>query len=416
MGQRTTLNFTTSLGAAKAQRSLHVRFDLLLLLSVITLTAIGLLMVYSASVKYTLDMNKEPTFMLERQTLWVLLGAVVALVLSYINYHLYQRFLLPMMGIIIVALFAVLVIRDTSLGAVRSFLDGSIRPSEAAKLGIIIYISFWLYLKRDVMDQFTFGLMPMMVILGITGGLVLLQPDISAAATVVVLGIILFFLAGGAPRQLVPIFLLTVVFVWLIVMVYPNGRTRLVEFWNGLMNPTNASYHVQRSFEAVINGGLFGVGIGKGPGKFQDLPVAPTDSIFAVIAEETGLIGAGIVIVLFVIFLWRGLRIAQNAPDLPGRLMAAGITIWIVLEAVINMGVMVNLLPFAGNALPFISFGGSSIMVTFAGVGILMNIARNGIISKESSEGRPYRAVVDLRGRNSRRGVSRSVRSNSSRE
>jgi Bacterial cell division membrane protein len=171
-----------------------------------------------------------------------------------------------------------------------------------------------------------------------------------------------------------------------------------------------ASYHVQRSLESVVRGGLFGVGIGRGSTKFTGLPVAHTDSIFAVIAEETGLLGAAGVIILYMIILWRGLAIASRAPDLLGKLLAAGCTLWIVLEAPINMGVMVNLLPFAGNALPFISAGGSSLTMCLAAVGLIMNVSRVSNRETTSQKGRPFSAVVDLRRRDGRRSVSRPRR------
>jgi cell division protein FtsW len=414
MGERTFMNTRPGFQAANPQRSLRLKFDLPLLLVVITLTVFGLLMVYSASWQFSMDMGQVPTYMLTRQVLWVSIGIVVAVALSFINYHRFQRLLVPMMAVTGLALLIVLFIRDTRLGADRSILGGSIRPSEMAKLAVIIYLSFWLFSKRDVINSFSFGLIPMMLILGTTAGLVLGQPDISAALTIIILGAILYFLGGGELRTIVPVMVVVILLGWLLVMALPTGRARLMEYIAGLQNPINASYHVQRSLEAIVNGGFFGVGIGRASTKFTGLPVAPTDSIFAIIAEETGLIGAAVVILLFIAFLWRGLSIAQRAPDLLGKLLASGLTLWIFMEAVINMGVMVNLLPFAGNALPFISAGGSSIITMLASVGILMNIARSSH-EETSNSGRPYSAVVDLRGRNGRRNVSGPVRPSSPR-
>jgi cell division protein FtsW len=171
---------------------------------------------------------------------------------------------------------------------------------------------------------------------------------------------------------------------------------------------------VVRSFEAIVRGGLFGAGIGRANTKFTGLPVAPTDSIFAVIAEETGIVGAVIVIILFIAFLWRGLTIARNAPDMLGQLLAAGITVWIFLEAIINMSVLVNLLPFAGNALPFISYGGSNLTMALVGVGIVMSVARQSSINNNEEERRPLNAVVSVRRDDGRRRVSGARRSSSS--
>jgi cell division protein FtsW len=170
----------------------------------------------------------------------------------------------------------------------------------------------------------------------------------------------------------------------------------------------NASYQVRRCLEAIVNGGIFGVGIGRSSTKFTGLPVAHTDSIFAIIAEETGLVGTGLLILAYLVILWRGLTIAKNAPDQLGRLLASGISIWIMIEAVINMGVMANLLPQAGNALPFISYGGSSLLMTLSGVGILLNIGRSSERNQPQGETN-FGAVVNLRWRDGRRRVSRTV-------
>jgi cell division protein FtsW len=172
---------------------------------------------------------------------------------------------------------------------------------------------------------------------------------------------------------------------------------------------------VLRSLEAIIYGGLFGVGIGHSSVKSTGLPVAPTDSIFVVVAEELGLIGSGLLILAYIVLLWRGLSIARRAPDQLGSLLASGITIWIVIEALINMAVMVNLLPHAGNALPFISYGGSNLTVTLAAVGILMNISRLSSKQETTKGGGTFGAVVDLRWRDRRRRVSRSGRSSDTR-
>jgi cell division protein FtsW len=183
-----------------------------------------------------------------------------------------------------------------------------------------------------------------------------------------------------------------------------------MSYWVGLEDPSQASYHVQRSLEAFVQGGFFGVGIGKADTKLTGLPVPPTDSVFAVVGEELGVLGAGLLIVLFVIFLWRCLIIAKKAPDAFGSLLGAGLGLWLVMEALINMAVIVGLLPFAGNALPFISYGGSNMIVTLAAVGILINISRSGQIEQYRKE-TVFNAFAHLRRRDRRRSVSRPRRS-----
>jgi len=196
-----------------------------------------------------------------------------------------------------------------------------------------------------------------------------------------------------------------------VVQFSNTGRERIFDFVAGIQDPTQASYHVRRSFEAIVNGGVFGTGIGRGETKLLGLPVPPTDSIFAVIAEELGLIGSVILIGLYAALVWRGMVIGRRAPDMLGTLLASGMTLWIGMETLINMAVMVGLMPFAGNALPFISAGGSNLVVSLAAIGILLNISRQSGVTVGGNDWRSFGAVVDLRWRNRRRRVSRTRRS-----
>jgi cell division protein FtsW len=258
----------------------------------------------------------------------------------------------------------------------------------------------------------SFGLIPLGVILGIIGGLIYLQPDLSAAGTVLILGGLLFFLAGADIKQIVLLLVLAIVMAWIVVQFSETGQDRVSFFLAGLKDPTHASYHVQRSLEAVIKGGVFGVGLGQADTKLTGLPFAPTDSIFAVVSEELGLFGALVLMSLYAALIWRGLVIARRAPDMLGTLLASGVTFWIGIEALINMAVMVGLMPFAGNALPFVSAGGSNLVSTLCAIGIMLNISRqSGETAKmEENEWRSFGAVIDLRWRNGRRSVSRARR------
>lgn len=401
--------------ASGVHHSLHLRVDVPLLLIVVTLLVFGLLMVYSASWDFSLSMNQAPTYIFFRQVRWALFGLILAAALALIDYHRLRKLLIPMMLGTIGLLFVVLWINDVRLGAARSIFGGSIQPSELAKVATIVYLSFWLSSKQNQLNNISFGLIPMGAILGMMGGMVLLQPDISAAATVFFLGGILFFLAGGEWRQIIFVFVAALLAGYIVVKLSATGNARLTSYLEGLRDPIQASYHVRRSLEAVVKGGWFGVGIGRATTKFTGLPVAPTDSIFAVIAEETGLIGAGVVVLLYGLLLWRGLTIARRASDQLGSLLAAGLTLWISTEAIINMAVIVGLVPFAGNALPFISAGGSNMTASLAGVGLLMGIARRSS-QPGSQEGRPFSAVVDLRRRDGGRRISRARRSADTRE
>ena len=405
-----------AVGQKKKRRPLHLGIDVTLLVVVITLLAFGLLMLYSASWQYAVSiMGQKPSYLLERQIRFVLLGGAVAVVAFFFDYHKIKKFVIPAMLItLIMLLLVIFYVNEVRLGARRGLFEGSIQPSELAKIVIIIYLSFWLFGKQELLHHFSFGMLPMAAILGIASALILLQPDLSAAITIFIIGGLMFFVAGGDMRQIIPALLVTTVVGIFFIYFYSTGKERITSFILGMQDPELASYHLVRSFEAIVNGGVFGVGIGRANTKFTGLPVAPTDSIFSVIAEETGIVGASFVILLFILFLWRGLTIAKKSPDLLGQLLASGITIWIFLEAFINMSVLVNLLPFAGNALPFISYGGSNLTVVLAGVGIIMSVARQTAIITNQEEGRPLNAVVSLRRDDGWRNVSRSRRSSSS--
>ena len=395
------------------RRPLYLGVDVPMLITVVALLGFGLLMLYSASWEYSVSiMGQSPSYLLERQLRFVVIGGAAAVFAFFFDYHRIKKFVIPMMLVTLVMLMLVIFyVNEVRLGARRGLFEGSIQPSELAKLVVIIYLAFWLQAKQHLLHEFSFGLLPMAAILGISSAMILFQPDLSAAATIFVIGGLMFFMGGGDMRQIIPSLVVALVVGMLLILVYSTGQERISSFVEGIQDPKMASYHVVRSFEAIVRGGLFGVGIGRANTKFTGLPVAPTDSIFAVIAEETGILGAVIVIILFIVFLWRGLTIARNAPDLLGQLLAAGITVWIFIEAVINMSVLVNLLPFAGNALPFISYGGSSLTMVMTGVGIIMSVARQTSIKNNEEERRPLNAVVSVRRDDGRRRVSGARRS-----
>ncbi len=383
--------------------------DLPLLLVIVTLLIFGLVMLYSASWDFSLQIYDSPTRIFERQLLWLALGLVSALVWALLPYHIWRRLALVAMAVTLLALVVVLVLGESRLGAVRNVLGGSIQPSELAKLVVILYLAVWLDSRKGHINDWSLALIPLGTILGTVGGLIFLQPDLSAALTIFLMGGLLYFLAGGDWRRILTLMGGGILVGALIVSLSSTGRARANTYLEGLQDPLTGSYHVQRSMEAFARGGWVGVGIGKSSSKLTGLPVPPTDSIFAVIGEETGFFGASLVVLLYVLLIWRSLVIARKAPDTLGQVMAAGIGTWLGLEAMINMSVMVGLMPFAGNALPFVSAGGSSLVVSLTGIGILCSIARGSTQEQQKRERSRY-AVVDLRRRDRRRRVSRPRR------
>lgn len=393
--------------ATPSVRRLGGAVDLPLLLIMIAILVFGLLMVFSASWDFSLAVYGEPMHMFNRQMLWLAVGLVIAFFLSRIDYHNWRTLAVPVILATIGLLVAVLFVNEIRLGAVRTLMGGSIQPSELAKVVTVIYLAVWMNSKREQLHDIQWGLIPLAFILGIIGGLIYIQPDLSATATVFLLGGLLFFLAGGDLKQIIFLLVVAVIVGVIVVQVSATGQERVNSYLDGIKDPTQASYHVRRSFEAIVKGGWFGVGIGRANTKLTGLPVPPTDSIFAVIAEEFGLVGAIGTLFLYSLLVWRGLRIAEKAPDMLGSLLASGLTFWIAVEASINMLVMVGLLPFAGNALPFISAGGSNLIASLSAVGILMNISRQAEPGSEREEWRNFGATIDLRRRNRRRSQSR---------
>jgi len=386
-------------------------FDMPLLVVTVALIVFGLVMLYSSSWDFSLGAYGDAMYMFDRQLTWLWLGLAIAGLLAFFDYHHWRKLVVPAMALTIILLITVLLMNEIRFGAKRSILGGSVQPSELAKLVSILYLSVWLYAKRQSLHDISLGLIPMGVILGLVGGLIYQQPDLSAAATVLMLGGLLFFLAGGDLKQIGVLLIVATIAAWVVASVSLTGQQRVGDFLAGIKDPLQASYHVRRSFEAIVNGGWFGMGLGQSQSKLTGLPVPPTDSVFAVVVEELGWLGALALITLYGLLVWRGLVIARRAPDMLGTLLASGLVTWIAFEALINMAVMVGLLPFAGNALPFVSAGGSNLVATLAALGILFNISRQtgaGTISDD--EWRSYSAVVNMRWWNGRRSVSRARR------
>jgi cell division protein FtsW len=395
-------------------RPLHLGVDVPLILVICTLVVFGLLMVYSASWKLSLETTNSANSIFWRQFYYTLGGLVLMVLLAFINYHYWQKLSVPLLFVTLGLLAAVLVIHDEELGASRSLFGGRVQPSELAKIVIVIYLAVWVYSKHDQLHKISFGLGPLGVILGVVGALIYVQPDFSATIMIFVLGGMMFFLGGGKLGQIGVVILIGVLVVWFVIGtgISSTGKDRVNSFIQGLHSPTDASPHVQRSMEAFVKGGAFGVGIGKADSKLTVLPFPQTDSIFAVVGEETGVAGVSLLVGLYVLLVWRGLVIARQAPDRLGMLLSSGLILWVAMEAMINMAVMVGLLPFAGNALPLISAGGSNRVVTLAAMGIVLNVSRRSEMTKVEKE-RAFSAVVNLRRRDWRRSKPRSRRSTS---
>lgn len=389
------------------RRMVKLGFDVPLLLVVITLLIFGAVMVFSASWDYSKYITDNSNSLIIRQLQVMGIGLVAAVIMAFVPYKVWQKLALPAMLFTIILLIAVLLFGEVRYNARRALFGGSFQPLELAKLMTIIYLSVWLFTKKDRLNSITLGLFPLIIILGIIGGLIALEPDYSTVLTILALGGMMFFLAGGEMRQ---IFLLVggaAGIGFLIMQFTTTGQKRVADFLLGLENPLWAPDHVRRTMEAFINGGWFGLGIGKSQTKLTSLPWPHTDSIFAVVGEETGVLGSVFVVVLFGVLLWRALVIADRAPDMLGKLLAGGIGFWIAMEAAINILVVIGLGPFAGNALPLISYGGSNLLVMLVALGLLMNVSMQ-TGRQERDLAQSHTPIVDYR--SERRQVPRRVR------
>jgi len=345
--------------------------DYSLLFVVVVMVIFGLMMIYSAT--FTKDYSGD---LLMKQTLFGVVGLGMAVALSRLNYQLWYRYALPMMGVAIVLLILVLVVGNVSEGgAVSWFFGGSFQPSEFAKLAFIIYIAAWLASKGDKIRDVTYGLVPFAVLLGIVTGLIVLQPDLGAAALIVATAVAMFFIAGAEISQLLISGLTAGGVLYLIVLRSGYASERLETFFNQDAVSSASAYHVQSIVTALRAGGLLGRGLGNGILKLT-IPLPHTDSIFPVIGEELGMVGCLAVVALFVFVVYRGMSISHHAPDPFGALVAFGLTCWIAFQALVHIAVNTSILPYTGLTLPFISYGGSSLTMCLAAVGVLLAISR----------------------------------------
>jgi cell division protein FtsW len=402
----------TSMTAPARRRRLTLGADPWLVVLTIVLISFGLVMVYSASWDVSWRLLDDPNALFRSQLLHIGFGLVTLLVAAWFPVPWLRRFALPIMVGTILSLIAVLLI---NLGAdhKRAFIGESIQPSELAKLSLIIYLAVWMDSKGDRLAELGYGLMPLILIMGLVGGLILMQPDLSAGLTVVVVAVTMFYLAGARLWQVAMMMLGGSGFAYILVRVTTTGQERWKMFVGGLVDLQEASYHVQQSLQSFYSGRILGRGLGASRGKFGFLPAPHTDSIFAIVGEELGLLGALVIIALFCLLVWRGFHVALHAPTRLQKLLASGITFWVGVEALINMSVLLGLLPFAGNALPFFSYGGSSLVTTLTGVGLLLNISRK---VPEADELRGQVANLGSSGRNWGRRISRLSRRRSARQ
>lgn len=356
-------------------------YDKPLIFAVLSLIGLGIIMIYSASVVIAETRFGDPYFFLKRQLIWATLGIALMITLMLVDYSHLRRYSLPLLMLALVLLVMVFVPGiGGKAGKVRRwiFLLGiSFQPSELAKIALIIYLADVLDRRRDYIKELLRGFFPRVVVIGIFVVLITIQPDVGTAL-LLILGLSSLLFVGGVRLSHILAtggVLVIPAFVYLITHSAYRMR-RILAFLDPWSDQADRGFQIIQSFYAFGRGGFWGVGLGEGKQKLFYLPQPHTDFIFSVIGEELGFWGAALVVVLFALIAWRGLAIAKGAPDAFGAYLAAGVTIMVTLQAFINMGMTVSLLPTKGLPLPFISFGGSSMLCTMAGMGILLNISQ----------------------------------------
>ena len=357
------------------------QYDWALLAVVTIMLALGVVMVFSASYPRGLEGYGDPFYFISKQLISLVVGIIALIVAARIPYTFWDRWSIPLMGLALLSLMAVILVGSERFGATRTFNNGSLQPSEPAKVVIIIYVSAWLTSKGRRIRDARAGLLPFGVLMGIVAVLIVLQPEISTAILIVVTAAVMLFIAGADIKQLLVVGLIAAVTFWLVITYSSYAAERVDRYLASVGNPVSSEeWQVSQGVQALMRGGAVGRGIGNGAAQQTGyLPVSWSDNIFGVIGEELGLLGGLFVIMLFALLAYRGLRIALRAPDNFGMLLATGITTMLILQALLNMAVIVAAAPPTGVTLPFISYGGSSLVASMAAVGLLLSISRNGV-------------------------------------
>jgi len=352
-----------------------------LLIAAAMLVCVGVVMIYSASSCYAYEQFKDSSFYLKRHLAHCVAGLALAGFFLKFDYRILKKHSKTLLFISIFCLLLALLpgIGHEAGGARRWVRIGPIgfQPSEIAAFFLIVYMAEILDRKESIIRDFLHGFMPPLIVLGGVVLLILLQPDLGSAVAVLAVCLTMMFVAGANMAHLLPFFIASVPIFYLLIFKVAYRLRRIMSYLDPWGDKQGAGFQIVQSFLALGSGGVFGLGLGCSKQKLFYLPQAHTDFIFSIIGEEIGLIGAVSVITLFIIFVWQGLQISVKAKDLFGRLLALGITVNIGLEAAINIGVSTGAIPTKGLPLPFISYGGTSLIFDIVSVALLLNIANN---------------------------------------
>lgn len=350
--------------------------DTTLLLIVVGLTLFGLLMIYDASSVIAFrDFNGDKFHYIKDQLIWAVLGFIFLGIFTRVNYHIFYK-LAPILLVVSVILLILVFIPGIGvhvLGASRWLNFGFfiLQPSEFVKLSLAIYLAAW-FSQKEKSRLLAFGLL-----VGLVFVLIMLQPDMGTAIIILTEALAIYMLSGGDLKIFSLVIPAVAVIGFILIKLSPYRAARLTSFLSVDTSISSASYQMKQILIALGSGGIFGLGLGNSMQKYAYLPEDVTDSIFAIIAEELGYIGCIVLMVIFLVFVWRGLAIAAHAKDMFGKLLAGGITMFIGIQVIINLGSMTAMFPLTGVPLPFISYGGSALVIDLVAIGILLNISRS---------------------------------------
>lgn len=359
-------------------KSTNSRPDLILLILTILLTVFGVIIVGDASVVEAFRDFGDKFYYLKLQAQWLGIGLLGFLGGIIFDFRKLRIFSFPLLVTAILSLLILLIpgVGISAFGARRWLGIGNIRfqPSELAKFALVLWSAAFLSNKKNPLVFM--GVLALLILL------VIIQPDLGTATILGLIGLVVYFLSGASILKIGLISLFGLLMGIILIFTSPYRKERLLTFLNPTRDPFGASYHIRQVLIALGSGGLWGLGLGQSRQKYEYIPAVTTDSIFAIIGEEMGFIGTCVVIILFLVLIWRGFKIAKESPEEFGRLLAGGITTWIGLQFFLNIGAMTALIPFTGVPLPFISYGGSSLVLTLTAMGILINISRYKIVRK----------------------------------
>jgi cell division protein FtsW len=351
------------------------------LLSVtVFLVGLGIVMIYSASAIRAQERFGDPTFFLKKQAIWAALGLLAMVWAVTWDLKRFQR-VTPILFLVSLLLLLLVLVPGVGMkinGARRwlRFFGLSFQPAELAKLAVILFLASYFARRQDRLDSFLDGFLPPLLMTGLMAGLIIIQPNFGTAVVLLVTATVMFYVGQARAGHLLGTAAVSVPGLLFLMWMAPHGRARLMALWNPAQVSARATYQLDQSFYALGPGGWLGLGLGNSMQKLFFLPEAHNDFIFAIVGEELGFVGAVAVLGLFALFLWRGTRCAVRATDPYAGYLAMGVTSLIVGQAAINMGVVSGLLPTTGVPLPFLSFGGSSLVIMLFAVGILLNVSR----------------------------------------